>query len=40
VTEHVALHGVGQLQRFKDSARVEEREHWVKRYRSEIRISY
>jgi hypothetical protein len=40
VTDHVALHVVGQLQRFKDSARVEERDHWVKRYRSEIRVSY
>lgn len=40
VTEHVAFHVIGQLQRFKDSARIEERDHWVKRYRSEIRVSY
>jgi hypothetical protein len=40
VAEHLALHVVAQLQRFKDSARVEEREHWLKRYRSEIRLSY
>jgi hypothetical protein len=39
-TDHVAFHVVGQLQRFKDSARIEERDHWVKRYRSEIRVSY
>ncbi len=39
-TDHVAFHVVGQLQRFKDSARVAERDHWVKRYRSEIRLSY
>jgi hypothetical protein len=40
VTDHVAFHVVGQLQRFKDSPRVEERDHWVKRYRSDVRISY
>jgi len=39
-TDHIAFHVVGQLQRFKDSARIEERDHWVKRYRSEIRVSY
>ena len=39
-TDHVAFHVVGQLQRFKDSARIEERDHWVKRYRSEIRVVY
>lgn len=40
VTDHVAFHVVGQLQRFKDSVRLEEREHWVKRYRSEIRLTF
>jgi hypothetical protein len=40
VTDNIAFHMVGQLQRFKDSARIEERDHWVKRYRSEIRVSY
>jgi len=40
VTRHVAFHLVGQLQRFKDSARVEERDHWVKRYRYDIRVVY
>lgn len=35
---HVALHGVGQLQRFKDSPRPEEREDWVKRFRVELRL--
>jgi hypothetical protein len=35
---HVALHGVGQLQRFKDSPRPEERDHWVKRFRVELRL--
>ena len=36
----VALHAIGQLQRFKDSARVEERDHWLKRYRVELRVIY
>jgi len=40
VAEHVAIHAIGQLQRFKDSPRPEERDHWVKRYRTEIRLSY
>ena len=40
VTDNVAFHIVGQLQRFKDSARIEERDHWVKRYRYDIRVSY
>ncbi|HEY2945080.1 MAG TPA: putative porin [Vicinamibacteria bacterium] len=40
VTGHIAFHLLGQLQRFKDSARVEERDHWVKRYRYEFRVSY
>jgi len=40
VTRHVAFHLVGQLQRFKDSARVAERDRWVKRYRYEIRVVY
>ena len=40
VTDNIAFHMVGQLQRFKDSARIEERDHWVKRYRSEIRVVF
>jgi putative porin len=39
-TDHVAFHVVAQLQRFKDSPRVQERDHWVQRYRSEIRVVY
>ena len=35
---HVALHAVGQVQRFKDSPRVEERDNWVRRVRLEIRV--
>jgi hypothetical protein len=34
-----SLHGVAQWQRFKDSARPEEREHWVKRFRIELRVA-
>lgn len=35
---HVALHGVGQVQRFKDSAVAAEREDWIKRFRVELRF--
>ena len=35
-----SFHLIGQLQRFKDSPRPEEREHWVKRLRVELRFSY
>ncbi len=34
------LHLIGQLQRFKDSGNVLERDQWVKRLRAEIRVSY
>jgi hypothetical protein len=39
-SEKSSFHVVGQLQKFKDSPRVDEREHWVKRLRVEIRASY
>jgi hypothetical protein len=35
---HASVHGVGQLQRFKDSPREFERDEWVKRYRLEVRV--
>lgn len=35
--DKVSLHGVGQLERFKDSPRPEERNHWNKRIRAELR---
>ena len=38
--EHVTSHAVGQLQRFKDAPRVEDREDWKSRMRLEVRISY
>jgi hypothetical protein len=40
VGEHSSLHGVAQWQRFKDSPREEERDHWLKRYRLELRVRY
>jgi hypothetical protein len=38
--EHVALHAVGQAQRFKDAPVVAERDHWQKRYRLDLRASF
>ena len=38
IGSHVALHAIGQLQRFKDSPRVEERDNWVRRLRLEVRL--
>jgi hypothetical protein len=38
--ERSALHLVGQLQRFKDAPRPEERGHWNKRVRAELRITF
>jgi hypothetical protein len=35
---HTAVHAVGQLQRFKDSARDFDPDVWVRRYRLEMRI--
>jgi hypothetical protein len=37
---HSAVHLVGQLQRFMDSPRPEERDHWVTRLRLEGRVRY
>jgi putative porin len=37
--EGAALHAVGQIQRFKDSPRVAERDIWVKRFRVELRLN-
>jgi len=35
-----SVHAIGQLQKFKDSPRPEERDHWVKRLRLEARITF
>ena len=40
MTSKSSFHVVGQLQKFKDSPRLEERDHWVKRLRLEMRVSY
>jgi hypothetical protein len=37
-SDRAAFHAVGQLQRFKDSLRADERDHWVKRLRLELRF--
>jgi hypothetical protein len=37
LVDGLSLHGVGQLERFKDSPRLEERDHWNKRVRAELR---
>jgi hypothetical protein len=37
LVDKLSLHGVGQLERFKDSPRPEERDHWNKRLRAELR---
>jgi hypothetical protein len=39
-SEKSSLHAIGQLQRFKDSPRPEERDHWLKRFRIELRVAY
>jgi len=36
---NASLHGIAQWQRFKDSARAEERDHWVRRFRVELRYA-
>ena len=38
-TQASSLHAIAQWQRFKDSAKVEEQDHWVKRFRLELRIA-
>ncbi len=37
--DRLSVHGVGQLERFKDSPRPEERDHWNKRIRAELRYN-
>jgi hypothetical protein len=36
----LSLHAVGHFVQFKDSPRPDEREHWWKRYRAELRFKY
>jgi hypothetical protein len=39
-SERTALHFSAQWQRFKGSPQIEERDHWVQRYRLDLRLSY
>jgi len=38
-TDHASIHAIAQIQRFKDGP-VELQDHWVKRFRAELRLSY
>ena len=38
--EHFALHAVAQAQRFKDAPVLDERDHWQKRYRLDLRATF
>jgi hypothetical protein len=40
LSDKSAFHIVTQWQRFKDSARLPEQDHWLKRYRAEVRVTY
>jgi putative porin len=40
IRDDVSLHVVGQVQQFKDSPRPEERDHWNRRVRAELRFSF
>jgi len=40
VAAKATAHGILQYQRFKDSARLAEQDHWVKRYRAELRVKF
>jgi hypothetical protein len=39
VGDRATLHGIAQIQRFKDSTLVEERDHWLQRFRIEMRVN-
>jgi len=39
-SDRSSAHAVAQLIRFKDSANVDEQEHWIRRYRVELRFEY
>jgi hypothetical protein len=38
LSDRLTVHAIGQLQRFKDSPNVEERDHWLQRFRIEARV--
>jgi hypothetical protein len=39
VSDRMTLHGIAQIQRFKDSTIVAERDHWLQRFRIEARVN-
>jgi hypothetical protein len=39
LADKLSFHAVGQWQRFKDSPVIDERDHWVERYRLELRYN-
>jgi len=39
-SDRSSLHAIAQLIRFKDAARTDEQEHWIRRYRVELRFDY
>jgi hypothetical protein len=38
ISDRATVHAIGQLQRFKDAPNLEERDHWVQRFRLELRV--
>ncbi len=40
VSDRLSTHAIGQLQRFKDSGNEAERDHWLQRFRLEIRFRH
>lgn len=38
--DHSSFHTIGQFIKFKDSPRLLERDHWIERYRVELRIQF
>jgi hypothetical protein len=40
ISDKSSFHAIGQYQKFKDSPRPEERDHWVRRFRLEVRVAY
>jgi Putative porin len=38
MSDRLTAHAIGQIQRFKDSANLAERDHWLQRFRLEVRF--
>ena len=39
-SDRSSFHAVAQLIRFKDSPNTDEQQHWIRRYRLELRFEY